>query len=66
MALRQSVLVLDDGTVQGDRQSGTTLGLNWYYGRQIRIAVNYSFFRVESDAAVERPRLLQTRFQFDY
>lgn len=66
LALRQSVLDLNDGVVRGGRQSGTTLGLNWYYGRQIRIAVNYSMIRVETRTAVERPRLLQIRFQFDY
>ncbi len=66
VALRQSVLDLDDGAVRGGRQSGTTLGLNWYYGRQVRVALNYSLFRVENGATVERPRLLQTRLQFDY
>ena len=66
LALRQSVLDLDDKTIHGGRQSGTTLGLNWYYGRQIRVALNYSLIRVENGPVVERPRLLQTRLQFDY
>ena len=41
VAVRYSYLDLDDGAVGGGRMGLTTLALNWYLTRQLRLSANY-------------------------
>jgi phosphate-selective porin OprO/OprP len=47
IAVRYDAVDLDDDTIQGDEQDVTTLGLNWYVNKNVRVMLNYA--NVDSD-----------------
>lgn len=66
LAVRYSVLDLDDGPITGGEERNWTLGLNWYINRNTRVMVN--FVKAEADpngdGEFERLDAIQSRFQF--
>lgn len=56
LALRYSVLDLEDGDVTGGEGRNWTAGLNWYVNRNVRVMLNY----VQADATPNRNGLDET------
>ncbi|MBF0295147.1 MAG: hypothetical protein HQL96_08140 [Magnetococcales bacterium] len=63
VAVRYSVLDLNDENVRGGEERNLTFGLNWYLNPRLRIMANYVL--VDTTVA-EDPKLFQTRLQFDF
>jgi len=66
IAVRHSELDLNDGEVFGGEEFNTTIGLNWYASKNIRLSLNYVDAKARPDAtSVERDiSVVQGRFQF--
>jgi phosphate-selective porin OprO and OprP len=63
LALRVSHLDLGAADVQGGVQRNRGIGLNWYPKKNLRLMANYIRVRVDRSGDVERPAVLQLRFQ---
>lgn len=63
LALRYSQVDLDDGAIQGGRESNWTLGANWYLTRYFKIQANWIHGHAENVAPKVSPNLFQMRAQ---
>lgn len=63
VAARVSYLDLDDGAIRGGQQLNTTLGVNWYLAKSVRVSANWVHGEVHGDGHLD---VLQVRFQLDY
>ena len=68
LALRYSVLDLQDGPITGGEETNWTVGLNWYPNSSVRLMLNWVDARADpnSDGDREDLQALQLRFQLAF
>ena len=66
VALRRSMIDLDDGAVEGGVERNWTLGANWYLTGNLRLMVNAIWVSSERRGVEDDPRILQARLQYDF
>jgi phosphate-selective porin OprO/OprP len=66
LALRFSALDLNDGGVTGGREMNTTLGLNWYYRRNLRLMTNLIHVDTDDEGGNEDVNIVQFRAQLHF
>lgn len=66
LALRFSALDLNDGGVTGGREMNTTLGLNWYYRRNLRLMTNLIHVDTDDEGGNEDVNIIQFRAQLNF
>ncbi len=73
VAVRYSMLNLNDGSVRGGREQNVTLGLNWYLTPQLRVMANYVLIFNDQYAdgngtliGNDNPHIFQFRFQWKF
>lgn len=66
LALRYSMLDLNDGSVEGGKERNWTLGANWYVNRSMRLMTNAIWVNSERRGVEDDPRIVQARFQYDF
>lgn len=66
LALRYSVIDLEDGPITGGEERNWTLGLNWYINRNTRVMVNLVHAEADPsrDGGAEGLDAIQSRLQF--
>jgi phosphate-selective porin OprO/OprP len=71
LAVRYSILDLNDGTVRGGTEKNISLGVNWYLSRHTRFMLNYIIvdndWFANADGTLigdDDPQILQFRFQY--
>lgn len=66
LTARYSHVNLNDGAVQGGRETNVSLGVNWYIRDHGRVMLNYIKVRSDSQGVSDNPDilLLQTQFYF--
>jgi phosphate-selective porin OprO/OprP len=62
-ALRYSAVDLNGGSVTGGREHDWTLGVNWYFGRHLKIQANYVRAFSDRKQLVVDPRVVELRAQ---
>lgn len=63
---RYSGVDLTDGPVRGGKQSGYTVGVNWYINPFVGASLNYSHDKVENDLFEGDLNELQARVRFEF
>ncbi len=65
IALRYSLINLDDHDIKGGKQNNFTIGLNWYVNYNVRFMMNYIFANAHPNrnGVNENPNILQMRGQ---
>ena len=68
LAIRRSYLDLNSstGTITGGRQANTTLALNWYHSRNLRLMFNFIEIDTDEETNNDDPSILQLRVQLVY
>ena len=73
VAVRYSMLNLNDGSVRGGKEQNVTLGLNWYLTPKLRIMANYVLVFNDQDAdgngtliGNDNPQVFQMRLQWKF
>jgi phosphate-selective porin OprO/OprP len=66
LAVRYSMLDLNDGAAYTDEMSDTTVGINWYLNPNSRVMLDYVHSEFESGAVDDSADLLMMRFQVDW
>ena len=64
VGLRYDTIDLDDGTVEGGRMDAMTAGVNWYWRKNFKFAVNYVQVDSERLGVSDDPNILEARAQF--
>ena len=71
LAVRYSMLDLNDGLVRGGTEKNISFGVNWYFSRHMRLMANYIIVNNDIFANAngtlegdDDPRILQFRFQY--
>ncbi|KGM56514.1 porin [Lysobacter arseniciresistens ZS79] len=64
VGLRYDTIDLDDGSVQGGRMDAITAGVNWYWRRNFKFALNYVQVDSERGGVSDDPNIIETRLQF--
>jgi phosphate-selective porin len=65
VAARLSHLDLNDGYIQGGRETNVTLGVNWYLNENVRMALNYVHGEIGRDTYEGAMDAVQWRMQLD-
>lgn len=63
LSARYSRIDLDDGQVRGGRQHNTSVGLNYYLGKNLRVMLNYIQAHSQRRGINDDPRILLLRMQ---
>ncbi len=68
LSVRMSHLDLDDGAIKGGRETNYTLGLNWYFSRNIRVLANYTLARAlpNRKRVADKPEIIQLLLQMNF
>lgn len=66
VALRYSILDLNDGTVEGGTERNWTLGGNWYINKSMRLMTNAIWVNSTRRGVEDDPSILQARLQYDF
>jgi phosphate-selective porin OprO/OprP len=66
VALRYSMLDLNDATVEGGEEDNWTLGLNWYVNQSMRVMTNAIWVNSTRRGVEDDPGILQARLQYDF
>jgi len=66
LALRYSVIDLNDNVVNGGEASNITFGVNWYSSSKTRFSMNYIHVETEKNNVYGNPDILQFRSQIDF
>lgn len=66
VAIRYSLVDLNDGPVHGGKMRSFTAGLNWYLNPNSKVRVNYVSARCEQLGVESDLAALQVRFEFDF
>ena len=66
VALRYSMLDLNDGTVEGGTERNWTLGGNWYINKSMRLMTNAIWVNSTRRGVEDDPSILQARLQYDF
>lgn len=66
LAARYSRIDLDDASVRGGREGNLTLGLNYYYGKHLRLMLNYIRVHSVRRNVHDDPRIVQLRAQLAF
>ena len=64
VGLRYDTIDLDDGSVQGGRMDAITAGVNWYWRKNFKFALNYVQVDSERQGLSDDPNIVETRLQF--
>ena len=64
VALRYSNMDLNDATLNGGKMDNWTLGVNWYWSKQLKFVANYIDSQAERGLVIDRPKMLQFRVQY--
>ncbi|HEY9052510.1 MAG TPA: porin [Gammaproteobacteria bacterium] len=73
LALRYSTIDMNDGTILGGEERNTTLGVNWYANKNVRLMFNYTLVNNDINAnddgdvaGNDDPRIFQARMQLHF
>lgn len=68
LGARMEYFDVNDGTIQGGKQRGATVGVNWYLTRYARLMANASAIRTDAAAntPLDDPYIYQMRAQFNF
>ncbi len=66
VAFRVSHIDLDDGPVQGGRQTDLTWGVNWYLNPYFRVQTNYILAMLDGPTGRTSANLFGLRIGFDF
>ena len=64
LGLRYDTIDLDDGTIEGGQMDALTAGVNWYWRKNFKFAVNYVQVDSERLGVSDDPNILEARAQF--
>ena len=64
LGLRYDTIDLDDGSVEGGQMDALTAGVNWYWQKNFKLAVNYVQVDSERQGASDDPDIVEARLQF--
>lgn len=64
LGLRYDTIDLEDGTVEGGQMDALTAGVNWYWRKNFKFAVNYVQVDSERLGVSDNPDILEARAQF--
>ncbi|HWT16291.1 MAG TPA: porin [Patescibacteria group bacterium] len=64
LGLRYSAIDLDDGAVRGGEEQNWTLGANWYWRSNFKLALDYTAVSSEKAGVSDDPNIVSARFQF--
>ncbi len=64
LGLRYSAINLDDGTIHGGEEQNLTVGANWYWRSNFKVALDYTVVSSEKAGISDDPNVLNARFQF--
>ena len=64
LGLRYDTIDLDDGTVDGGQMDALTAGVNWYWRKNFKFAVNYVQVDSERLGTSDDPNIVEARAQF--
>ncbi len=66
LAVRLSMLDLDDQSVLGGNTRNLTLGANWYINKHVRLMLNYVRVDGQRGSAQVQPNILESRLQLTF
>ncbi len=66
LALRYSVIHLNDNIINGGEASNITFGVNWYSTPKTRFSMNYIHVETDKNNVYGNPDILQFRTQIDF
>ena len=64
LGLRYSSIDLDAGSVHGGEEQNWTVGANWYWRSNFKLALNYTAVSSDKAGVSDAPSLVTARFQF--
>lgn len=64
LGLRYDTIDLDDGSVEGGQMDALTAGVNWYWQKNFKLAVNYVQVDSERQGTSDDPDIVEARLQF--
>jgi len=66
IAIRYSVIDLNDGIINGGKASNSAFGVNWYSTNKTRFTMNYIHVKTDHNSTFGNPGILQFRAQIDF
>lgn len=64
VGVRYDTVDLDDGSVEGGRMDALTAGVNWYWRKNFKLALNYVQVESERLGVSDDPNIVEARAQF--